>query len=103
MATPNSKLYDGVEPDDEWKTQLKVRIEGELQAMVKDAKDSMDNKLGQAPLGHIGWVQAMSNIQKLASESFQIALERERQECRWAAGQQVHSGVRHCYRSSRVP
>jgi hypothetical protein len=101
MATLNatlSKLYDGVEPDDEWKQQLKDRIEGELKFMVKDAKDSMDNKLRHAPLGPIErqrlveeHSQAMSNIQKLALESFQIALEREWQERRWAAGQQVHS------------
>ena len=92
------KHYDGVEPDDEWKKQLKDRIEGELKSMVKDAKDSMDNKLRQAPIGHIErerlaeeHSQAMSNIRKLAAESFQIALERERQERRWAAGQQMHS------------
>jgi hypothetical protein len=98
MATPNFKLYDGVEPDDEWKTQLKVRIEGELQAIVKDAKVSMDNKLRHAPLGPIERQRfaeehslAMCNIRKLAVESFQIALEHERQERRWAVGQQVHS------------
>ena len=87
---------DPTEPDDEWKEKLRKQIEEGLVSMVSDAMASMQSKLKQAPVApeerdrlakehH----QTMRNIRRLAQEQFESALERERMERRWAAGQTV--------------
>ena len=82
-----------VEPDEEWKNRLRRGIEESLASMVKEAKDSRDNQLRGAPVSPedrerltMEYKTAMSNIRQLAVEQFQIELDRERQERRWASG-----------------
>jgi hypothetical protein len=82
-----------VEPDEEWKTRLRKEIEENLASMVKEAKDSRDNQLREAPVSAedrerltTEYKTAMKNIRQLAAEQFQIELDRERQERRWASG-----------------
>jgi hypothetical protein len=87
---------DSLEPDDTWKTKLKEQIEDGLRSMVMDAKKSLEDKLKEAPVDfeqrekladehH----QTMRSIRRLAQEQYANALERERVERRWAAGQSV--------------
>ncbi|KAF9455964.1 hypothetical protein BDZ94DRAFT_1276863 [Collybia nuda] len=83
-----------IEPDEQWKTNLRTRIEEGLKSMVQDAKDNMAAELRRAPVGAEErerltqeYTDAMTNIRKLAAEAFQTELERERQERRWASGQ----------------
>jgi hypothetical protein len=82
------------EPDEQWKSRLKVDIENNLRSMVNEAKQSLQDTLKKAPVSAIErerlteeHVATMKNIRNLAEEQFRIALERERQERRWAAGQ----------------
>ena len=82
-----------VEPDEEWKNRLRKAIEENLASMVKEAKDSRDNQLREAPVSPedrerltMEYKTAMNNIRQLAAEQFQIELDRERQERRWASG-----------------
>lgn len=82
-----------VEPDEEWKSRLRNKIEENLASMVKEAKDSRDNQLREAPVSAedrerltAEYKTAMNNIRQLAAEQFQIELDRERQERRWASG-----------------
>ncbi|KAH7921170.1 hypothetical protein BV22DRAFT_748473 [Leucogyrophana mollusca] len=94
-ALPNAP---DVEPDDLWKSRLKQEIEDGLQSMVDEAKQSFAAKLARAPVDaeerelladdHLA---TMKNIRQLAEEQFRAALERERQERRWGAGQQLDS------------
>ena len=82
-----------VEPDEEWKNRLRKEIEENLASMVKEAKDSRDHQLREAPVSAedrerltMEYKTAMNNIRQLAAEQFQIELDRERQERRWASG-----------------
>ena len=82
-----------VEPDAEWKTALRKRIEDGLGAMVKDAKDHLEAELRKTPVSVEGrerliieYSKAMENIRNLAEEEFKLELQREREERRWVAG-----------------
>ncbi|OAX40458.1 hypothetical protein K503DRAFT_768562 [Rhizopogon vinicolor AM-OR11-026] len=82
------------EPDEQWKSRLKVDIENNLRSMVNEAKQSLQDTLKKAPVSAVErerlaeeHLATMKNIRNLAEEQFRIALERERQERRWAAGQ----------------
>ncbi|KAF4574389.1 hypothetical protein EYR40_005892 [Pleurotus pulmonarius] len=89
-----SQKADGIEPDVTWKQTLKKKIEDELRPMVNDAKESYETKLKKSDSqdtitrskASIEYNTSMATIRGLASEQFQTALERERQERRWAAG-----------------
>ncbi|KAG5219952.1 hypothetical protein IMY05_C4713000100 [Salix suchowensis] len=61
--------------------------------MVFDAKNNYESKLKQRLMSNLlreqlsqEYQAAMAEIRKLAHEQFQVELERERQERRWAAG-----------------
>lgn len=82
------------EPDEQWKSRLKVDIESNLRSMVDEAKQNLQDTLKRAPVTALErerlteeHLATMKNIRNLAEEQFRIALERERQERRWAAGQ----------------
>jgi len=92
-VTPAKPDDADVEPDEEWKNRLRKEIEENLASMVKEAKDSRDNQLREAPVSAedrerltTEYKTAMNNIRQLAAEQFQIELDRERQERRWASG-----------------
>ncbi|KAJ8463803.1 hypothetical protein ONZ45_g17455 [Pleurotus djamor] len=84
----------GIEPDTEWKQSLKKTIEVELRPMVNDAQDNYANKLKSLPANDSVIRQkasqeynaTMTTIRGLATEQYQTALERERQERKWASG-----------------
>lgn len=72
---------------------MRHRIEDGLRDMVYDAKNNYESKVKQKPMSTLLREQlaqehqaAMAEIRKLAQEQFQVELERERQERRWAAG-----------------
>ncbi|KAG2068773.1 hypothetical protein BDR04DRAFT_1023469, partial [Suillus decipiens] len=82
------------EPDEQWKSRLKVDIEDNLRSMVDEAKQNLHDTLKKAPASAVErerlteeHLATMKNIRNLAEEQFRIALERERQERRLAAGQ----------------
>ncbi|KAG0697066.1 hypothetical protein DFH29DRAFT_167084 [Suillus ampliporus] len=82
------------EPDEQWKTRLQVDIENNLRSMVDEAKHNLLDTLKKAPVNAIErerlsdeHLATMTSIRNLAEEQFRIALERERRERRWAAGQ----------------
>ncbi|RXW22730.1 hypothetical protein EST38_g3115 [Candolleomyces aberdarensis] len=78
-----------LEPSEEWKANLKKRIEGELAPMVKDAKDQLETSIRRNPEDRNRLLAdhqtAMMNIRILAEEQFREELSRERQERREAA------------------
>ncbi|KAJ2936414.1 hypothetical protein H1R20_g680, partial [Candolleomyces eurysporus] len=79
-----------LEPIDEWKINVRKRIEGDLSPMAKDARDQLRANIRSNPEEE-NWFRAeyqrtMDDIRRLAKEQFQEELERERQERRWAAG-----------------
>jgi hypothetical protein len=82
-----------IEPDAEWKTGLRKRIEDNLDLMVKDARGHLDAELRKAPVSveererlTEEYTKTMEDIRTLAEEQFQLDLQRERQERRWVAG-----------------
>ncbi|KAJ2912829.1 hypothetical protein MD484_g7586, partial [Candolleomyces efflorescens] len=84
-----------LEPSDEWKANLKKRIEGELAPMVKDAKDQLEASIRLKPEQRDRLLaehqSTMGNIRRLAEEQFREELGRERQERRWAAGMSLEN------------
>ncbi|KAG1735597.1 uncharacterized protein EDB91DRAFT_555570 [Suillus paluster] len=87
------------EPDEQWKSRLKLDIENNLRSMVDEAKQNLHDTLKKAPVSaaereRLGdeHLATMKNIRNLAEEQFRIALERERQERRWIAGQTLDQG-----------
>jgi len=92
--SPTNPSTADFEPDEQWKSRLKVDIENNLRSMVDEAKQNLHDTLKRAPVSAIErerlteeHLATMKNIRILAEEQFRIALERERQERRWAAGQ----------------
>lgn len=82
------------EPEEEWKATLKQRIENTL----KPAADKLKRDLNQRPRGlsppeeskaHADYDNAMCELRRLANDQYRQSLERERQERRWAAGENV--------------
>jgi len=83
-----------VEPDDEWKAQLRRRIQDNLQPMLQDARDSLASSIHEQPHDEHALIDHFSaytvpNIQRMADDTFQAELIRERNERLWAlqAGQ----------------
>lgn len=94
-TTPPSRSSDAAEfePDDEWKKQLKKKIEGELQSMVQAAKDTQIEELRRGPLSpsdrdrlELEHQNAMKNIRTIADEQYVAELNRERNQRRWVGG-----------------
>ncbi|KAF8434852.1 hypothetical protein L210DRAFT_3314455, partial [Boletus edulis BED1] len=93
---PSATLPPDLEPDDEWKQILKVNIEAGLRSMVDEAKQKLTDELAKGIIraeerdrltaDHLA---TLKTIRQLAEEQFRIALERERQERRWASGEQL--------------
>ena len=93
---PSAPLPPDLEPDDEWKQALKVNIEAGLRSMVDEAKQKLNDELAKGIIGPeererltADHITTLKTIRQLAEEQFRIALERERQERRWASGEQL--------------
>ncbi|KAJ3504293.1 hypothetical protein NLJ89_g8008 [Agrocybe chaxingu] len=98
-SLPSLRKLDAAdfEPDEQWKTQLKKRIEEGLQSMVQEAKDNQDAELKKAPVGVEArmrlaeeYKQAMSNIKQLATDQYQQELDRERNQPQYHEQYQAH-------------
>jgi len=95
-ALPNPDDAD-FEPDDEWKRQLRKRIEESLESMVKDVKDNQAAQLRKQVVTEETrlqledeYKQAMVNIKTIASEQYRMELDRERNQRRWTAGKPIN-------------
>ena len=96
------------EPDEEWKEQLRERIEEGLQSMVADAKENQAAELKKAPDTpearmrlEADYKQAMQTIKSLASEQYQLELDRERNQRRWTAGIPMNPGWTQFFREEQ--
>lgn len=89
-TTPNPDF----EPEEEWKTNLRQRIEDTLKPGAERLKRELNEKLkGLSPpedsKAHTDYDNAMAELRRTANEQYRQMLERERQERRWAAGEEV--------------
>jgi hypothetical protein len=79
-----------VEPDDQWKADLRKRIEHDLLHMVEDAQVVRDTILNSQPSegsrerAHRDFEESMNNIRTLAQEEFTRLLRQEMSERKWA-------------------
>lgn len=92
----SAPLPPDLEPDDEWKQALKMNIEEGLRSMFDEAKQKLNDELAKGIIGAeererltADHLATLKTIRQLAEEQFRIALERERQERRWASGEQL--------------
>ena len=93
-SKPNGADY---EPDDEWKAQLRKRIEEGLQPMVADAREKLaaeSRKTPDTPEIRIrleaDYKQAVQTIKNLAIAEYQLELDRERNQRRWIIKRRSH-------------
>ncbi|TFY77979.1 hypothetical protein EWM64_g6038 [Hericium alpestre] len=83
------------EPDEQWKTETRQRIEGNMKEMVEEAQKARDTALGEAvdeeSKSQIlkDFEMSMRTIRGLAQEEFNRQLFDEISQRRWASGQQV--------------
>lgn len=89
-TTPNPDF----EPEEEWKTNLRQRIEDTLKPSVERHKRELNEKLkGLSPpedsKAYADYDNAMAELRRTANDHYRQLLERERQERRWAAGEKV--------------
>ena len=101
MATPDHTIdiqpttpHPDFEPEEEWKTSLRQRIEDTLKPAAEKLKRELTEKLkGLSPpedsKAHTDYDNAMIGLRRTANEQYRQLLERERQERRWAAGEKV--------------
>jgi hypothetical protein len=95
-TTPNPDF----EPEEEWKTSLRQRIEDNLKPAAEKLKRELTEKLkGLSPpedsKAQIDYDNAMAELRRTANEQYRQLVERERQERRWAAGEKsMRSGLR---------
>ena len=79
-----------VEPDEQWKADLRKRIEHSLLHMVEDAQIVRDTILGSQPSENSReraqreYEKSMDNIRTLAQEEFTRRLREEMSERKWA-------------------
>ncbi|KAF9068828.1 hypothetical protein BDP27DRAFT_761252 [Rhodocollybia butyracea] len=82
-----------LEPDEQWKENLKAQIQLNLASMVKDAetqyKDNLEKNPADGDRLKMELAAAIDTIKKLATEEFKSQLERERSQRRWATGQEL--------------
>ena len=86
---PQASSLAAVEPDDDWKAQLRRRINHNIQPMLQDAKDSLAANIQQHPDDEQALIDQFNahtvpNIHRMADETFQAELVRERRERMWA-------------------
>ncbi|KAG5653080.1 hypothetical protein H0H81_002379 [Sphagnurus paluster] len=81
-------------PDKKWKDGPRQNIEQELSSMATYALKNLEDAFAKGPVsvayrGQLTreYHEAMANLRSLAEDTFQIQLERERQERQCAAGQ----------------
>ncbi|KAF8474348.1 hypothetical protein DFH94DRAFT_635932, partial [Russula ochroleuca] len=78
-----------LEPDEQWKADLRKRIEHDLIHMVESAKIVRDTILNSQPTessrerAERDYVESMNNIRTLAQEEFTRELRREVSERKW--------------------
>jgi len=82
------------EPEGEWKTSLRQRIEDSLKPAAEKLKRELTEKLKALSPPEVSKAQAdydnaMGELRRTANEQYHLFLERERQERRWAAGEKV--------------
>ncbi|EIN09110.1 hypothetical protein PUNSTDRAFT_143709 [Punctularia strigosozonata HHB-11173 SS5] len=96
-----------LEPEEAWKGRLRYQIERSMQGMVDEVRAEYESRLAsvassssstspfsathasQRAAAKAEYDAAMANIVRSAQSQFDLALERERQERRWAAGGEV--------------
>ena len=88
-----------LEPDEEWKTALKARIQNSLASLVSEAKQNQLTELRKGVVSHETrdrldkeYKAAMANIKSMASEQYEAELEKERNQRRWIAGEPTAPG-----------
>jgi len=89
-TTPNPDF----EPEEQWKTNLRQRIEGTLKPAVEKLKRELTERLKdlsppEESKAKTDYDNAMAELRRTANEQYRQMLERERQERRWAAGEKV--------------
>ncbi|KAK7467608.1 hypothetical protein VKT23_004661 [Stygiomarasmius scandens] len=93
-SASKQRTDDRFEPDDQWKKDLKKRIEDNLSGMLQDAKDLLESNLHKFPnrrtILENDFNKTLDNIRKLADDAYREELERERQERRWAMGAELN-------------
>lgn len=90
---PPTAPNPNAEPGEEWKVSLRKEIEQSLLPMLTEARQALDQKLEEAPVGaetrdrlakeHS---DTLKNIRRIAEDLFQDQIEQERQQLRWAQG-----------------
>lgn len=109
-STTTSSKPDGAdyEPDDGWKKQLRKRIEEGFHSMIADAKENQAAELRKGPDTpetrmrlEADYKQAMQTIKGLATEQYQLELERERNQRRWTAGVPMTPGWTQYFREEQ--
>lgn len=87
------------EPDDAWKLGLRKQIEESLLPMVKEAKEALQQKLGEAPVDQVTrdrlaneHSDTLKNIRRIADDLYRDQIDQERQQLRWAQGGTVERG-----------
>ncbi|KIK56118.1 hypothetical protein GYMLUDRAFT_62183 [Collybiopsis luxurians FD-317 M1] len=97
-AAPRVKQHVyNVEPDDEWKENLKAQIQLDLDSMIEDAASQLADNLKKNLEGRsrlqIEFAAALENMCKLATESYTVKLEKERKKRYRAIGLDFPSGL----------
>ncbi|KAI9452480.1 hypothetical protein BJY52DRAFT_1124315, partial [Lactarius psammicola] len=78
-----------IEPDDQWKADLRKRIERDLLVMVEDAQTARDKILNSQPSegsrerAMAQYDKSMSEIRTLAQDEFNRQLRTEMAERKW--------------------
>lgn len=88
-----------LEPDLQWKNDLRQKIQDQLRHLVDDARQQRDSQWIHHPadshsaaandIASQKYQVIMTDIRRLAQDQYEEALERERLERRWAAGYPV--------------
>src|SRR5580692_11763556 len=79
-----------IEPDEQWKADLRKRIELSLREMVEDAQTLRDTIFNSQPSENsreramVQYDKSMSEIRTLAQEEFTRQLRQEMSERKWA-------------------
>jgi hypothetical protein len=87
---PHVRTDTGVEPDEQWKADLRKRIQLDLLHMVEDSQIVRDTILGSQPSESSreralrDYEESMNNIRTLAQEEFTRQLRQEMSERKWA-------------------
>jgi len=82
------------EPEEQWKANLRQRIEDTLKPAARKLKRWLTERLknispSEESKAKVDYDNAMAELRRIANEHYRQILERERQERRWAAGEPV--------------